>query len=58
MIGAITLFISAAVLIIESRVTYSVIADEVNFVIESTSSKAPDALKKEVKRNWKSWLGL
>jgi hypothetical protein len=58
MIGAITLFISSAVLIIESRLTYSVIADEVDFVIESSSSNAPEALKRAVKGNWRTWLGL
>jgi hypothetical protein len=58
MIGAITLFVSSAILIVESRLTYSVIADEVDFVIESSSSNAPEALKKAVKRNWRSWLGL
>jgi hypothetical protein len=58
MIGAVTLFISSAILIIESRLTYDVIADEVHFVIESSRSNAPDALKKEVKRKWRSWFKL
>jgi hypothetical protein len=58
MIGAMTLFFSSAILIVEARLTYSVIADEVDFVIESSSSNAPEALKMEVKRKWRSWLGL
>jgi hypothetical protein len=58
MVGAVMLFMSSAILIIESRLTYSVIADEVDFVIESSRSSAPEALKKEVKQRWRSWLGL
>jgi hypothetical protein len=58
MIGAVTLFMSSAILIIESRLTYSVIADEVDFVIESSRSNAPETLKKEVRQRWRSWLGL
>lgn len=58
LIGALTLFASSAILIVESRLTYSVIADEVDFVIESSKSNAPDALTKEVKRTWRSWFGL
>jgi hypothetical protein len=58
MIGAVTLFISSAILIVESRLTYNVIADEVDFVIESSKSNAPESLKKELKRSWRSWLGL
>lgn len=56
MIGAITLFISSAILIVESRVTYSVIADEVDFVIESSRSQAPDGIQSVVKRTWKNWF--
>ena len=58
MVGAITLFISSAILIIESQLTYSVIADEVDFVIESSKSNAPEAVKSAVKRSWRTWLGL
>jgi hypothetical protein len=58
MIGAIFLFCSSAVLIIESRLTYSAIADEVDFVIESSKSNAPEAIKTAVKKNWRSWLNL
>jgi hypothetical protein len=58
MIGALTLFASSAILIVESRLTYSVVADEVDFVIESSKCNAPDALTKEVKRTWRSWFGL
>lgn len=58
MLGAVTLFISSAILIIEARLTYSVIASEVEYVIESSKERAPEKLKSEVRRNWKSWLGL
>lgn len=56
MTGAVCLFVSSAILIVESRVTYSVIADEVKFVIESSKANAPPSAKKEV-RNWRSWFG-
>jgi FlaA1/EpsC-like NDP-sugar epimerase len=58
MIGAITLFISSAILIVESRVTYSVITDEVDFVIESSTPNAPEALRREAKLTWRKLLGL
>lgn len=58
MLGAVTLFISSAILIIEARLTYSVIASEVEYVIESSKERAPEKLPSEVKRNWKKWLGL
>jgi hypothetical protein len=58
MIGALTLFASSAILIVESRITYSVVADEVNYVVESSKGHVPDALVKGVKRNWKGWFGL
>jgi hypothetical protein len=55
MAGAVCLFVSSAILIMESRLTYSVIADEVNFVIESSKANAPQSVKKTV-RNWRSWF--
>lgn len=58
MIGAIFLFCSAVVLIIESRLTFSVIADEVGFVIESSKSNAPDNPQAAVKKNWRRWFKL
>jgi hypothetical protein len=58
MVGAIFLFCSSAVLIVESRLTYSAIVDEVDFVIESSKSNAPEEIKTAVKRNWRSWLNL
>jgi hypothetical protein len=57
MVGALFLFCSSAILILESRLTYSVIADEVDFVIESSRSKIPEVFKTViVKRNWRNWL--
>jgi hypothetical protein len=58
MIGALCLFFSSAILIVESRVTYSVIVDEVDFVIESSQSNAPESVKIAAKRSWRSWLNL
>lgn len=58
MIGAVTLFVSSAILIVESRLTYSVIVDEVDFVIESSSGNAPEGVSKVVKRNWRTWFKL
>lgn len=58
MAGAVFLFFSSAILIIESRLTYSVIADEVDFVIESSKGNAPEIVKTAVKRNWRRWLQL
>lgn len=55
-VGALFLFFSSAILIIESRITYSVIADEVDFVIESSASRAPASLKKAVKGRWRKWM--
>jgi hypothetical protein len=55
MVGALSLFCSSAILILESRLTYSVIADEVDFVIESSKSKIPE-VSVIVKRNWRNWL--
>jgi hypothetical protein len=56
LLGAVFLFCSSAILIIESRLTYSVIADEVDFVIESSKPNAPEYIKSEVKKNWRNWL--
>jgi hypothetical protein len=58
LIGALFLFFSAAVLIVESRVTYSAIVDEVDYVIESSKSHAPESLKKVVRSNWRKWLKM
>lgn len=58
MIGAVMLFISSAILIVESRMAYRSIVFEIDFVIESTKSNAPESLKSEVKGDWRKWLGL
>lgn len=58
MIGAMMLFISSAILIIESRMAYRVVAIEIDFVIESTRSNAPESVKSSVKQAWRKWLGL
>ena len=49
--GAIMLFVSSAVLVVESRMTLSVIGDEMDFVLESSRSNAPDE-KREKKKLW------
>jgi hypothetical protein len=58
MIGAIFLFISSAILIVESRLTFSVIADEVDFVLESSKANAPDNDVAAVKKPWRTWLNI
>jgi len=58
MIGAVLLLFSSAILVIESRLTYECIADEVDFVIESSRSRAPEAIKSVVKKRWHRWLEL
>jgi hypothetical protein len=52
--GALFLFFSSAILIMESRLTLSVIADEVDFVIESNKSNAPPSMRQS---NWRKWFG-
>lgn len=56
--GAIFLFISSSILIVESRVTFSAIADEVDFVIESSKPNAPDNVMAGAKWNWRSWMNF
>ncbi|RAW02918.1 DUF2721 domain-containing protein [Pseudochryseolinea flava] len=58
LIGSVFLFFSAAVLIVESRLTYSAITDEVDYVIESSKNHAPELMKKSVRRNWRAWLKM
>jgi len=56
MVGAIVLFVSSAVLIVEARLTYSVITDEVDYVVESSRNNAPAYVKTAFKMNWKKWF--
>jgi len=56
MCGAAFLFISSSILIVESRLTYSVVVDEVDYVIESSQVNAPDSEAAVVKRTWRSWF--
>jgi hypothetical protein len=56
MLGAMLLFISSSILIIESRLTLSVVADEVDFVVESSRSNAPEY--RETRTNWRRWFNL
>jgi hypothetical protein len=53
--GASLLFISSAVLIVESRLTYQTIADEIDFVIQIAKNIAPASEQKN-KRNWSRWF--
>jgi hypothetical protein len=52
-VGAIILFISSAILIIESQLTYSVIADELDFVIESSKQIAPKEVDEAKSLSWR-----
>lgn len=56
MLGALLLFVGSAILIIESRLTYSVIADELNFVIQTASTNAPAIAEPGEKRAWRKWV--
>lgn len=56
MIGAILLLIGSSILIVESRLTYSVIADELNFVIQTASTNAPAIAEPKEKRAWRKWV--
>lgn len=58
MTGAIFLFSSAVILIVESRLTFRVIADEMDFVMESIRSHAPEQHTVIKKKIWQQWLGL
>jgi hypothetical protein len=58
MIGAVFLFFSSFILIIESRIMFSAITDEVDYVIESSRLNAPHQVKADVKRSWRKWLKL
>ncbi|MCD9016605.1 DUF2721 domain-containing protein [Parachryseolinea silvisoli] len=58
MIGASFLFCASAILIIESRLTYSVIADEVDFAIETSRPNAPEFVKKAVRKSWRNLFKL
>ena len=57
LLGAVLLFVSSAILIVESRLTFSVIADEVDFVIESSRLHAPEQYV-ERKSTWRRWFRL
>lgn len=54
--GATLLFVSSAILVIESRLTLRTIADEIDYVIETTLPHAPEDWKKN--RGWQKWLGF
>jgi hypothetical protein len=56
--GAVFLFVSSAILVVESRLTFRVIADEMDFVIESIRSSTPGAPAAIKKSTWKKWLKL
>jgi hypothetical protein len=56
MLGAVLLFVGSAILIVESRLTYSVIADELNFVIQTARTNAPSIAEPREKRAWRKWV--
>jgi len=58
MIGAGTLFFSSAILIIEARLTYSVVVDEVDFVVESSRGHAPEGLRNDPRAIWRKWINI
>lgn len=56
LLGATLLFVSSAILIVESRLTLRTIADEIEYVLETTSAHAPEDLKKN--KGWYKWFGF
>lgn len=56
LMGALLLFMSSAILIVESRLTLRTIADEIDYVMETTLPYAPEDLKKN--QGWQKWLGF
>jgi hypothetical protein len=57
LLGATLLFVSSAILIVESRLTLRTVADEIDYVIETTLTNAPDDLKKRHSKGWLKWFG-
>lgn len=58
LMGALALCFSSAILIVESRLTFSAIVDEMDFVIKSIQSSAPKYAVKKKKLRWRNWFRL
>jgi hypothetical protein len=56
MIGAVLLFIGSAILIVESRLTFSAISDEMDFVIHTAKTNAPALAEAKEKKSWRKWI--
>jgi divalent metal cation (Fe/Co/Zn/Cd) transporter len=57
-IGSVFLFASSFILIIESRLTFLTIADEVDYVIESSKTNAPQIGRVPPRQAWRKWFRL
>lgn len=58
MIGAVFLFFSSAILIIESRLTFLTIGDEMDFVIEASRGEKSGEPNANKKKKWRSWFNF
>ena len=56
MVGAVLLFVGSFILIVESSLTFSVIADEMKYVIQTASTNAPAIAEPKEKRAWRKWV--
>jgi len=57
-VGALFLFFSSAILMIESRLTFSVVVDEMDFVLESSKSHAPEGADSSNRKWWRDLFKL
>jgi Protein of unknown function (DUF2721). len=56
MLGSLLLFASSAILIIESRLTYSAIGDELDYVIQTAVSSAPERSARPPRLSWRKFF--
>jgi hypothetical protein len=54
LLGSLLLFASSSILILESRLTFSAIGDELDYVIESAKTTAPAASRPKKRVSWRS----
>jgi hypothetical protein len=57
-IGALFLFFSSAILIIESRLAFAVVVDEMDFVLESSKTHAPEGSESSGRKWWRELFKL
>lgn len=57
-VGALFLFFSSAILIIESRLAFAVVVDEMDYVLESSKSHAPEGSDSSNRMWWRDLFKL